>query len=317
VLFDLTYLLNADDIEIEREDMFEHEQAFSFHESKTPRLAIYTAHLCGNRLCKVISTGHTISLHEPDFVTVLLPREGRLTVETATRNFTAGPGDLLLFTPNIRVTDVIPGRSGRYECDCALVAHADIVEQSEEPDGLIERRISRTAARNKALSLWRFIDHLFGEDIGASTSLDGDRFKKAANVLLTDALGQLVDEERETLPERRLPSRRDYHMVRVAEELMRERYNEPLSTREIAKYIGVSARRLQIAFENTCKAPPLSVLKAIRLEIAHQRILAPADGESVTSIAMECGFFHPGRFSRDYAVTFGEKPSESFRRDRA
>ena len=85
----------------------------------------------------------------------------------------------------------------------------------------------------------------------------------------------------------------------------------------IAKQLGVSARRVQVAFENTRNAPPLSALRAIRLDIARQRILDRADDETVTQIAMECGFFHLGRFSRAYAEAFGETPSQSRRHGRS
>lgn len=37
----------------------------------------------------------------------------------------------------------------------------------------------------------------------------------------------------------------------------------------------------------------------------------PQPGETVTSIAIECGFDHPSRFARGYRELFGETPSRT------
>lgn len=44
--------------------------------------------------------------------------------------------------------------------------------------------------------------------------------------------------------------------------------------------------------------------------------MVAAPGETVTSAATECGFFHLGHFSMSYRRHFGELPSETLRRSR-
>jgi len=41
---------------------------------------------------------------------------------------------------------------------------------------------------------------------------------------------------------------------------------------------------------------------------------AALPGETVTAIALECGFGNLGEFASRYRRRFGEKPSETFRR---
>ncbi|MCB1489019.1 MAG: helix-turn-helix transcriptional regulator [Bauldia sp.] len=316
MLFEPTQAIDAKGIEFEREKMFEHEQTFSFHEAEAPGVSVHTAHLGRSRLCRVRSTGHTVSLREPEYVTVLLPHRGQLVVETATESFSARPGDMLLFTPNARVTHVVADSRGRFESHCALVDIGDLIDE-ESPSAIsMERYFAGTGGNRGALALKRLVGHLFDEGFLPTSGLDSDRARDAADVLLAETLGHLVGDDLGTTPALSLPSRQDHHLVRQAEELMRERYREALSTREIAKRLGVSSRRVQIAFENARSAPPLGVLRTIRLDIARQRILDSREDETVTDIAMDCGFFHLGRFSRAYAQAFGETPSQSLRRNR-
>jgi transcriptional regulator GlxA family with amidase domain len=61
----------------------------------------------------------------------------------------------------------------------------------------------------------------------------------------------------------------------------------------------------------------MSALRGTRLEIARQRIMRAAENETITGIAMECGFFHLGRFSSAYSQAFGEAPSQTMRRSRS
>ncbi len=58
-------------------------------------------------------------------------------------------------------------------------------------------------------------------------------------------------------------------------------------------------------------------LKFVRLDLARQRLLTVEAGEDVTTIALESGLNHLGRFSIEYARRFGEYPSETIRTARS
>src|SRR5262249_58770056 len=59
---------------------------------------------------------------------------------------------------------------------------------------------------------------------------------------------------------------------------------------------------------------PLAVLHDIRFEYTRRELLRGAADARVTVIANRSGFAHLGRFSVEYARRFGEKPSQTLRR---
>jgi AraC family ethanolamine operon transcriptional activator len=61
--------------------------------------------------------------------------------------------------------------------------------------------------------------------------------------------------------------------------------------------------------------PPARYLRILRLNAARRALLSGRAG-SVTAAATDFGFFHFGRFARDYRGLFGEAPSETMRRGR-
>jgi transcriptional regulator GlxA family with amidase domain len=51
--------------------------------------------------------------------------------------------------------------------------------------------------------------------------------------------------------------------------------------------------------------------------MAHRLLAAPLPGQTITSVAYDCGFGHLGEFAQNYRSRFGESPSETLRRGRA
>jgi len=90
--------------------------------------------------------------------------------------------------------------------------------------------------------------------------------------------------------------------------------HEPITTADLARVAGVSARTVQTAFRDHRGCSPKEFLKERRLELAHLTLLAARPGATVTAIAHDCGLQHLGQFSVDYRRRFGESPSETLRR---
>ncbi len=86
---------------------------------------------------------------------------------------------------------------------------------------------------------------------------------------------------------------------------------------DVAAAARVSVRSLQTLFRRHLGVTPLEHLHAIRLEAARRELLsgeAPAGGRSVGDVAVRWGFANSGRFARVYAARFGERPSDTLRR---
>lgn len=76
----------------------------------------------------------------------------------------------------------------------------------------------------------------------------------------------------------------------------------------------LSTRSLQYAFQRRFGCTPMSWIRSRRLELAHQRLQRAWPGETVTGIALDCGFSNPGDFARFYFQRFGELPGLTLKR---
>ena len=113
-----------------------------------------------------------------------------------------------------------------------------------------------------------------------------------------------------------LPPKCSPDRVQQAEAILAAQAGETVSLGEVAAGVGLGLRSLQIVFRATLGVSPRRRLAQIRLDQARARLLNPAPGETVTSIALECGFTHLGRFPGAYLRAFGELPSQTLKRAR-
>src|SRR5262249_33747694 len=85
----------------------------------------------------------------------------------------------------------------------------------------------------------------------------------------------------------------------------------------LAAACGVAPRTVQKHFRRFVGEPPLRILCAYRFEHARRALLRPRAGETVTEVALRCGFTHLGRFAVEYRERYGETPSATLQRRRA
>ena len=102
--------------------------------------------------------------------------------------------------------------------------------------------------------------------------------------------------------------------VRQALELIQEQPDLPWSTACLAARVGVSARTLQEGFARTVGVPPMTHLRAARLDRIHAELsIAEPGSVNVGTVAARWGFVHAGRFAAAYRRRFGCAPSETAR----
>ena len=80
---------------------------------------------------------------------------------------------------------------------------------------------------------------------------------------------------------------------------------------------GVSVRTLQEGFRSRFGTTVTAYHREVRLERAHRILSAAGERRAVADIAVECGFFHLGRFARDYRLRYGVTPSATLHASRA
>ncbi|HEX9188265.1 MAG TPA: helix-turn-helix transcriptional regulator [Vicinamibacteria bacterium] len=94
------------------------------------------------------------------------------------------------------------------------------------------------------------------------------------------------------------------------------RLDEPWSVGRLAQALGLSARTLHRVVRRELGVSPMRLLRQTRLAQARSALAAPRPGTTVTTVALDSGFNHLGRFAQQYARHFGESPSETLRRAR-
>jgi len=98
---------------------------------------------------------------------------------------------------------------------------------------------------------------------------------------------------------------RNPHLTRAIR-LIEENIENPLGTHEIAEEIGISVRQLERLFDKYLQTSPRKFMVDTRLHRARNLIVQT--DQSVSEIAMACGFNSPSHFSRLFRSAFGSSP---------
>lgn len=99
---------------------------------------------------------------------------------------------------------------------------------------------------------------------------------------------------------------RNAHLANAVE-IMRNSLEEPVSTTVIAHQIGISTRQLERLFRKHLEVTPKRYHTDLRLERARQLLMQTE--QSVTEIAVACGFESTGHFSKVYRKRYGSAPN--------
>lgn len=93
--------------------------------------------------------------------------------------------------------------------------------------------------------------------------------------------------------------------------------DEPLTLTDIAAAARVGPRELRQAFRRHHDTTPMSYVRRVRLEHAHQDLLAadPLGGDTVAAIAHRWGCASLTRFARHYRDAYGHAPRQTLHRD--
>ncbi|MFD1007188.1 MULTISPECIES: AraC family transcriptional regulator [Oceanisphaera] len=97
------------------------------------------------------------------------------------------------------------------------------------------------------------------------------------------------------------------------ESMMKAHLDQTLSISDFEKAAGISREKLYRDFRTFYNCSPMAYFRNLRYQRVRERLQQPAANESVSSIAMDCGFIQLGRFAKEYQQRFGELPSESFK----
>lgn len=106
----------------------------------------------------------------------------------------------------------------------------------------------------------------------------------------------------------------DLQVVQRAEDYIQAHASEPITISQVVRECGCSRSSLFDAFHRHRSYTPMMFLADVRLKSAREALLHASQDDTVTSIAMACGFAHVGRFAEAYRERYGERPSDTLRR---
>lgn len=90
--------------------------------------------------------------------------------------------------------------------------------------------------------------------------------------------------------------------------------DEPLTPNELARAGNMSVRTLHASFQRCFGMSPMAYVRKVRLEHVRAELIANRDPHlQVTEVASRWGFFHLGRFAKQYRDRYGESPSDTLR----
>ena len=101
--------------------------------------------------------------------------------------------------------------------------------------------------------------------------------------------------------------------VRIALGYIESHLSEPLTVAEVCTFVGCSRRVLELSFKRYLGVSPKQLIKLLRLRACRGSLLSAKPSDTVSSIALQHGFWHLGQFAVDYKKAFGESPSTTLK----
>lgn len=139
--------------------------------------------------------------------------------------------------------------------------------------------------------------HLIGKQHGSDLAIE------VADQMVYNAVREDTAAQRVSLQSRH--GMRNEHQMRAIA-IMKESIEEPASPSLIAEELGISTRQVERLFGRFLNSTPKHYFMEMRLNRA-QNLLVQTE-QSITEIAMACGFRSTSHFSKVFRRHFGKSP---------
>ena len=207
-------------------------------------------------------------------------------------------------------------------CDALLsvpcgVLHAEVARRFPEiPEHVLRRGAGMRVGETEQVRLRQLIEGVVEAVFDPSMPLTHVAARRQLEVELLDTyLNALSSGCERLIPAPKSRVARRYDHLRKAREYVAEDPHRSLHVGDLALELGLSERGVELLFRDFLGVSPSVYLRNERLH-GVRRALASADRESdlVKETAIAWGFWHLGRFAKEYRQLFGESPSETLAR---
>lgn len=139
-------------------------------------------------------------------------------------------------------------------------------------------------------------------------------WRRNVEAALRETYARAFLSETDTTAADRAPLRASY-IVRKVDTYLETSDELSLTVSDLCRTLGIHRRTMERAFADMIGIGPKSYLQLRALTKVRDALLDPQQlAAPITSLAMQFGFWHLGRFSHFYRSLFGEAPSETRRR---
>ncbi len=226
------------------------------------------------------------------------------------------PGESLIMSPGEYV-DLT--RSSGHSGLGVVIQNKKLVENLTEMHGItvqkpikFERRLDMNKGTGRSLTnLLHFIcseadDEASALSLGVTKSLIEDLLVSTVIECLPHSYTDSLQYSQKQI--------RPLHVKRAVEYVM-DNLQQRVCLTDLVEITGVTARSLQLGFNDTYGVGPMVFIRDVRLKRAREELLrADPNSASVADIAETWQFLHPSQFSKIYKKRFGELPSKTLNR---
>ncbi|WP_445772755.1 helix-turn-helix domain-containing protein [Shewanella sp.] len=146
---------------------------------------------------------------------------------------------------------------------------------------------------------------LVSSDLGLQSQLQQD----VINTIAISLLGK-----QEAVPTAAPSYKHRLMVVDKVKQFIEANPHQAITISQLCEYTHVSRRTLQYSFESILGINPLRFLRLTRFNNVRRELKQPAQDKTISVIAANWGFWHPGQFTKDYTQLFGENPSQTLKR---
>jgi AraC family ethanolamine operon transcriptional activator len=145
----------------------------------------------------------------------------------------------------------------------------------------------------------------------ALAAFGGDPVAQAHDELLSALLSELVMRSGNGDSDALMHPAERWRVIRRAEAYLESVGEASVRIDDLCVATGTSLSRMERAFKEAFGLSPRRFLMLRRLAAVRGELLRADESTSVTDIATRWGFFHLGRFSREYRLHYAERPSQT------
>lgn len=251
----------------------------------------------------------------PEWLTIMVQRDGTCGITRGQITTTALPGQLLLGQTHEVDRFFVQGtrhRSEKLHLDWSVILQTvgelleapvsgslDLVPQVDQysPSGILLKNLLET-----------IMSGMRGDGVLLHSPI--------AMTNLTQALGHVVVRSMphrfSTQLEKKTFAPAPWH-IRRAIDFMHATISKPITVSMVAHAANVSVRTLENGFRMFRETTPATYLRQLRLQATRNDLLAPSNRQTIRQICLKWGFFHAGRFSATYRSVYGETPQATQR----